>query len=84
MTTKEKAIQSGWVYSENPHPVINLNFAYKQMPQGQKVMFEDKVEYNANEIKLLNKCGGIKNKTIHDVKKIFNGEIVSIIKEKIL
>jgi hypothetical protein len=74
----EKAIQAGWLYNDEPHPVINQHFAYKDTNAGRQIMFEDKTFYTEKEVKLLQDYGGLKNVNVHNVKKVFDGEIVKI------
>ena len=69
------AINAGWVYSENKHPVLDLHYASFNKHDDFKIMFEDKVLYNKNEIKRLLRVGGT-SKNIHNIKKVFGGVII--------
>jgi hypothetical protein len=84
MQKNDKAILSGWKYHEDKHPVINQHFAYKDTNDGRQIMFEDRTFYNEKEVALLQDNGGLQSQTVHDVKRIFDGEIMQINKQSFL
>lgn len=65
-----------WTYDYSPD--LGLKIAYRQTPYGPEVMTEDKINYSPAEIRLLSSVGGI-TLQIHNIKKVFHGEIVDII-----
>ena len=73
-----KAIQNGWVYIEEKHPIINKHFAYKDTDFGRQIMFDDRTFYNENEVTMIQNAGGLKNINVHNIKNVFHGEIISI------
>lgn len=78
MNQKQSAIDAGWIYSEEKHPSLKLNFAMRKTNKGIETMFSDRVLYNEREMFLMNSHNIKTNKKIHSVKKIFGGEIVKI------
>ena len=66
---------AGWVYFHSES--LGLDCAVKNTPLGQIMMTEDKVEYMPDEIAALKKIGGEVPKSVHIVKKLFDGEVVS-------
>lgn len=57
---------------------IGLNYKLKKDPAGfNRVIFEDNVNYQPFEIKLLNGVSDSLLKQVHLVKKIFGGEVVA-------
>lgn len=75
---KQTAIDSGWIYSEEVHPTLKLNFAMRKTKNGVETMFSDKVRYNEREMFLMNSHRTKTSNNIHLIKKIFIGEIFSI------
>jgi len=72
---RAKAIQAGWVYSNGIHPIIGIDYAVREQPNGIEIMFEDKVKYSPDEMLILKNHGGLR-KDIHIVKRIFKGVVV--------
>lgn len=75
MTKKGKAKKAGWAYSGKPHHELNLMYACRDINNDLEIMYEDKIQYDNDELRILLKIGGT-NKKIHMVKKIFDGIIV--------
>jgi predicted patatin/cPLA2 family phospholipase len=78
MKTKQQAINNGWIYSEEPHPVLKLDFAMKKTNEGVKQVFSDKVKYNEREMFILRSHNIRINYKMHSIKKILGGEIFKI------
>jgi hypothetical protein len=68
-----KELKPGWVYVNNDNP-IGLEYAIHE--ETGWVYFEDGIKYSPDEIKILIESGGPASKSLHTVKKIFQGEIV--------
>lgn len=72
---KRKAAEAaGWRYFHSES--LGLDCAVKNTPLGPIMMTEDKVEYMPDEIAALRKVGGEVPKSVHVLKKLFDGEIV--------
>lgn len=69
--------KDGWtyIYSEE----LKQELAFKP---GVYVMAADKTIYSMEEIELLNRAGCKVVKTVHLIKKMFNGEIVAAEKSR--
>jgi hypothetical protein len=67
-----KELKPGWIYINNDNP-IGLEYAIHETGW---VYFEDGVRYSPEEIRILKESGGPASKSVHNIKKIFNGEIV--------
>jgi len=80
MSDISKAISAGWRYSEKPHAVIGVNYAFRNTESGCQVMFEDKSFYNEKESVVMS---GVKDhtaiKNIHNIKSVFVADIVEVI-----
>jgi hypothetical protein len=71
-----KELKPGWIYIHNDNP-IGLEYAIHE--ETGWVYFEDGVKYSPEEIKILKflfKSGDPISKSLHTVKKVFQGEIV--------
>jgi hypothetical protein len=68
-----KELKPGWIYFNNDNP-IGLEYAMHK--ETGWVYFEDGVKYNPEEFKILIESGGPVSKSLHSVKKVFQGEIV--------
>jgi hypothetical protein len=68
-----KELKPGWVYVNKDNP-IGLEYAIHK--ETGWVYFEDGVKYSPEEIKILIESGGPASKSLHTVKKVFQGEIV--------
>jgi hypothetical protein len=68
-----KELKPGWVYVNNDNP-IGLEYAIHE--ETGWVYFEDGVRYSPEEIEIIIKSGGPVSKSLHTVKKVFQGEIV--------
>jgi hypothetical protein len=66
-----KELKPGWVYVNKDNP-IGLEYAIHK--ETGWVYFEDGVRYSPEEIKILS--GVPASKSLHTVKKVFQGEIV--------
>jgi hypothetical protein len=68
-----KELKPGWVYVNKDNP-IGLEYAIHK--ETGWVYFEDGVKYSPEEINILIESGGPVSKSLHTVKKVFQGEIV--------
>jgi hypothetical protein len=68
-----KELKPGWDYFSNDNP-IGLEYAVHK--ESGWVYFEDGVKYNPEEINILIESGNPVSKSLHTVKKVFQGEIV--------
>ena len=71
---RAESIAAGWTYFHSE--ILGLECAVKNTPLGPIMMTSDKVEYMPSEISALQKIGGEVPKSVHIVKKLFDGEIV--------
>lgn len=71
---RKRGEAAGWSYFHSE--ILDLDCAVKNTPLGPIMMTEDKVEYMPDEIKVLAKIGGEVPKSVHVLKKLFDGEIV--------
>jgi hypothetical protein len=68
-----KELKPGWIYVNNRNPI---GFEYAIHEKTGWVYFEDGVRYSPEEIKILIESGGPVSKSLHTVKKVFQGVIV--------
>jgi hypothetical protein len=68
-----KELKPGWVYVNKDNP-IGLKYAIHK--ETGWVYFEDGVKYSPEEIKILIESGNPVSKSLHTVKKVFQGEII--------
>jgi hypothetical protein len=68
-----RELKPGWDYFNKDNP-IGLEYAIHK--ETGWVYFEDGVKYSPEEIRILIESGGPASKSVHIVKKIFDGEIV--------
>jgi hypothetical protein len=68
-----KELKPGWDYFGNDNP-IGLEYAVHK--ESGWVYFEDGVKYSPEEIRILIESGAPASKSVHIVKKVFDGEIV--------
>lgn len=62
---------------------IGLNYKLKKDPSGfNRVIFEDNVNYQPFEIKLLNDVSDSMLKSVHLCKKVFAGEVIAEIQKR--
>lgn len=71
---RKRGEAAGWSYFHSES--LGLDCAVKNTPLGPIMMTEDKVEYMPDEIAALRKIGGEVPKSVHMLKKLFDGEIV--------
>ena len=71
-------MNSTFIKKDGHHPMIELDY---QKNQGG-IVFSDGVVYTNDEIAILKQNSGFDYKTIHNAKKIFNGEIVEWVQMK--
>jgi len=57
------------------HPVIGIEWAYRKTTGNTEIIFKDKTYYSPREVEIVTKNGGL-TKNIHNIKKIFEGEII--------
>ena len=70
------AEKAGWSYHYSP--VLNMEYAVRELKTGQEIMTADRVRYAPEELHILNRNGGLKPFP-HLVKKVFSGEIVAVL-----
>jgi hypothetical protein len=68
-----KTLKPGWIYVNKNSP-IGIEYAIHK--ETGWVYFEDGVKYSPEEISIIIESGGRVSKSLHTVKKVFQGEIV--------
>lgn len=67
--------KKGWTYGHSE--ALNQDFAYRKAADGNLELYtEDKTHYNWNEINKIHEHGTIEP-SVHVIKKLFNGTIIS-------
>jgi hypothetical protein len=67
-----KELKPGWIYFQDDN-LIGVEYAIHE--ESGWVFFADGVKYSPDEIEILKESGGC-SKAAHNVKKIFQGEII--------
>ena len=68
------SIAAGWTYFHSES--LGLECAVKNTPFGPCMVTSDRVEYLPSEINMLKKIGGEVPRAVHELKRLFDGEIV--------
>lgn len=68
------SIAAGWTYFYSE--TLGMECAVKQTPYGPRMTTEDRVEYMPSELKVLSDIGGDVPRAVHEIKRMFDGEIV--------
>jgi len=72
LTKSHKNAEWSYDYSAS----LKQKYAFRKTDTGIEIMTEDKVRYNAKELKIISKTIGEITPEVHIAKRIFNGEIV--------
>lgn len=69
------SIAAGWTYFYSDS--LSMECAVKNTPFGPCMVTSDRVEYLPSEIVVLKKIGGEVPRCVHDIKRLFDGEVVA-------
>ena len=71
------AIAAGWTYFHSA--ALGMECSCRVTPYGPELYTADKTYYHPAEIKRMKTAGVEMEKSVHIAKKLFDGEIVSIV-----